>query len=226
MAATISHAKETYGGPAMAIRFYAYQFYENTYPITKFYFGDIGTPNGAIHNRASMGGETTALSDIGLETWGTAYEDGLQTQTVVIRVERPRAVDLAVDVQDAAVEIDVALERKHVAGAERQRVDVEAEVEVALAVCPKQMPLVVELERAVVEVRGADRRPQAIDHDHLLMQERAVVLVQLDAGGEQLLEVPVARMLDDRVVGARHRRQPVGAVEHQRDPTHRVRGAG
>ncbi len=62
MAATIGHAKETYGGPAMAIRFYAYQFYENTYPITKFYFGDIGTPNGAIHNRASMGGETTALS--------------------------------------------------------------------------------------------------------------------------------------------------------------------
>ena len=83
MAATIAHAKETYGGPAMAVRFYAYQYYENTFPITKFYFGDIGTPNGAIHNRASMGGETTALSDIGLETWGTAYEDGLEAQTVV-----------------------------------------------------------------------------------------------------------------------------------------------
>ncbi len=83
MAATIGYAKEQYGGPAMAIRFYAYQFYENTFPITKFYFGDIKTPNGAIHNRASMGGETTALSDIGLETWGTAYEDGLKTQTVV-----------------------------------------------------------------------------------------------------------------------------------------------
>jgi arsenite oxidase large subunit len=83
MAATIAHAKEIYGGPAMAIRFYAYQYYENTYPITKFYFGDIGTPNGAIHNRASMGGETTALGDMGLETWGTAYEDGLEAQTVV-----------------------------------------------------------------------------------------------------------------------------------------------
>ena len=30
-----------------------------------------------------MGGETTALSDIGLETWGTAYEDGMEAQTVV-----------------------------------------------------------------------------------------------------------------------------------------------
>lgn len=83
MAATIGYAKEKYGGPAMAIRFYAYQFYENTFPITKFYFGDIGTPNGAIHNRASMGGETTALGDMGLETWGTAYEDGMEAQTVV-----------------------------------------------------------------------------------------------------------------------------------------------
>lgn len=83
MAATIGYAKEQWGGPAMAIRFYAYQYYENTYPITKFYFGDIGTPNGAIHNRASMGGETTALSDIGLETWGTAYEDGTEAETVV-----------------------------------------------------------------------------------------------------------------------------------------------
>src|SRR5918999_1064072 len=83
VAETIGHAKETWGGPAMAIRFYAYQYYENTYPITKFYFGDIGTPNGAIHNRASMGGETTALGDIGLETWGTAYEDGALAETVV-----------------------------------------------------------------------------------------------------------------------------------------------
>jgi arsenite oxidase large subunit len=83
MAETIGYAKETWGGPAMAIRFYAYQYYENTFPITKFYFGDIKTPNGAIHNRASMGGETTALGDMGLETWGTAYEDGTKAQTVV-----------------------------------------------------------------------------------------------------------------------------------------------
>lgn len=83
MAETIGYAKEKWGGPAMAIRFYAYQFYENTFPITKFYFGSIGTPNGAIHNRASMGGETTALSDIGIDTWGTAYEDATKAQTVV-----------------------------------------------------------------------------------------------------------------------------------------------
>jgi arsenite oxidase large subunit len=83
MAEVYAHTTEAHGAESVAVRFYAYQFYENTYPITKFFFGDIGTPNGAIHNRASMGGETTALEDAGLSTWGTAYEDGHVTQTLV-----------------------------------------------------------------------------------------------------------------------------------------------
>lgn len=83
MAGTIGHAKDTHGPASLAVRFYAYQYYENTYPITKFYFGDIGTPNGALHNRASMGGETTALEDTGIATWGTAYADATAAQTVV-----------------------------------------------------------------------------------------------------------------------------------------------
>lgn len=83
MAETIGHTNDTYGPESLAVRFYAYQYYENTYPITKFYFGDIGTPNAALHNRASMGGETTALEDTGIATWGTAYEDATAAQTVV-----------------------------------------------------------------------------------------------------------------------------------------------
>lgn len=83
LAETIGYTNETYGPESLAVRFYAYQYYENTYPITKFYFGDIGTPNGALHNRASMGGETTALEDTGIATWGTAYADATAAQTVV-----------------------------------------------------------------------------------------------------------------------------------------------
>lgn len=83
MAETIGHTRDTHGPESLAVRFYAYQYYENTYPITKFYFGDIGTPNGALHNRASMGGETTALEDTGIATWGTAYEDASLAETVV-----------------------------------------------------------------------------------------------------------------------------------------------
>ncbi|MDQ3514056.1 MAG: arsenate reductase (azurin) large subunit [Chloroflexota bacterium] len=83
MAEIYGHSKEAHGPASIAVRFYAYQYYENTYPITKFFFGDIGTPNGALHNRASMGGETTALEDTGVSTWGTAYEDGHETQTLV-----------------------------------------------------------------------------------------------------------------------------------------------
>ncbi|MBA2289028.1 MAG: arsenate reductase (azurin) large subunit [Chloroflexia bacterium] len=83
LADTIGHTRDTHGPASLAVRFYAYQYYENTYPITKFYFGDIGTPNGALHNRASMGGETTALEDTGIATWGTAYEDASLAETVV-----------------------------------------------------------------------------------------------------------------------------------------------
>jgi arsenite oxidase large subunit len=83
MAALVGHTNDTYGPASLAVRFYAYQYYENTFPITKFYFGSIGTPNGALHNRASMGGETTALGDAGITTWGTAYEDGSLADTVV-----------------------------------------------------------------------------------------------------------------------------------------------
>ena len=83
MAEVYAHTTKAHGPQAVAVRFYAYQYYENTYPITKFFFGDIGTPNGAIHNRASMGGETTALEDTGLATWASSYEDGHETQALV-----------------------------------------------------------------------------------------------------------------------------------------------
>src|SRR2546430_8549645 len=45
--------------------------------------------------------------------------------------------------------------------------------------------LVVALERAVVEVRRADARPDAVDDDHLLMQQRVLVLVNLDRSEER-----------------------------------------
>ena len=61
--------------------------------------------------------------------------------------------------------------------------------------------LVVQLKRAVVEVRRADARPDSVDHDRLLMEQRPLVLVDLDAAAEQSPEVMMAGMLHDRIVG-------------------------
>ena len=49
---------------------------------TKLYFQNIGTPNGAIHNRASFGGETTALEDTGTSTWNIAYVDAEKAEVI------------------------------------------------------------------------------------------------------------------------------------------------
>lgn len=78
----LKHAVSKYGPQGTAFRMYAYQWFENTYAITKLYFKEIGTPNGAIHNRASFGGETTALEDTGTSTWNIAYEDAEKADVV------------------------------------------------------------------------------------------------------------------------------------------------
>ncbi|GCE21815.1 hypothetical protein KDK_56150 [Dictyobacter kobayashii] len=44
-----------HGPQGVAFRMYAYQWFENTYAITKLYFQHIHTPNAAFHNRASFG---------------------------------------------------------------------------------------------------------------------------------------------------------------------------
>jgi arsenite oxidase large subunit len=78
----LKHAVSKYGPQGTAFRMYAYQWFENTYSITKLYFQQIQTPNGAIHNRASFGGETTALGDTGLDTWNIAYVDAEMADVV------------------------------------------------------------------------------------------------------------------------------------------------
>src|SRR6266567_4650203 len=78
----LKHAVSKYGPQGTAFRMYAYQWFENTYSITKLYFQQIQTPNGAIHNRASFGGETTALGDTGLDTWNIAYVDAEKADVV------------------------------------------------------------------------------------------------------------------------------------------------
>jgi arsenite oxidase large subunit len=78
----LTHAVRSYGPQAAGFRMYAYQWFENTYAITKLYLQSVGTPNAAIHNRASFGGETTALEDTGLSTWNIAYEDASKADVI------------------------------------------------------------------------------------------------------------------------------------------------
>ncbi len=48
---------------------------------------------------------------------------------------------------------------------------------------------VVDLERAIVEIARADRAPDAVDGDHLLMEQRLLIFEDAHAGGEQAFEL-------------------------------------
>ena len=61
--------------------------------------------------------------------------------------------------------------------------------------------LVVQLQRSVVEVRRAEHAPDAVDHDHLGVHHRRLVLVHLDAELEQALVVLARRVLHGHRVG-------------------------
>ena len=121
----LQHATGTYGPAAAAFRMYAYQWFENTYAITKLYLQHIGTPNAAIHNRASFGGETTALEDTGASTWNIAYADaekadvifevgmgGYENQTVLF-TERILGHGGSLLVQDPRKTMDAVFAQKH-----------------------------------------------------------------------------------------------------------------
>src|SRR5690606_11498359 len=61
--------------------------------------------------------------------------------------------------------------------------------------------LVVDAERALVEVCRADRAPDAVDRHHLLMQQSPLKLEDSHSAGEKLAEVAVCRVLHERQIG-------------------------
>ena len=90
-----------------------------------------------------------------------------------LRRHRPRRFQVARPRRSRA--LDVVLE--HLRAADRARAVVEADV-----------GLFIVGERAIVEVRRADRRPELVDDHRLVVQHRPVVLQDLDAGRQQAAE--------------------------------------
>src|SRR5690606_1495448 len=77
--------------------------------------------------------------------------------------------------------------------------------------------LVVDAERALVEVGRADRAPDAVDGHHFLVQQRSLILEDADAALEELAEVAVRRVLHQRHVRRRGGRNHDPHVDPARD---------
>jgi arsenite oxidase large subunit len=78
------HVLDTAGPLAWAMKTYSYQFYENTYAITKLCFAAIKTPCWAPHDAPADGSSTPGLSDAGLNAFSAAYEDWAQAEVIFV----------------------------------------------------------------------------------------------------------------------------------------------
>ena len=59
----------------LGVKLYEYQYLENTFAATKFFYSAIGTPNVAYHDRPSAASSSPALEDAGMRPHDFAYDD-------------------------------------------------------------------------------------------------------------------------------------------------------
>ena len=84
LARVSQHVLDTRGPLAWGMKTYSYQFYENTYAITKLAFDAIGTPCWAPHDSPLHGSDTPGLSDAGVDAFGAAYQDWKDADVIFV----------------------------------------------------------------------------------------------------------------------------------------------
>lgn len=75
---------DEHGPLAWGMKTYSYQFYENTYAITKLAFAGVQTPCWAPHDQPRDGSSTPGLSDAGVDAFSAAYEDWYQAEVIFV----------------------------------------------------------------------------------------------------------------------------------------------
>ncbi|OGK84091.1 MAG: arsenite oxidase large subunit [Candidatus Rokubacteria bacterium GWA2_70_23] len=75
MAGVSRHVLDRYGEHAWAMKTYSYQYFENTYAISKLAFGSIRTPAYAPHDKPGPGPDTPGLDWAGIDAFSASYED-------------------------------------------------------------------------------------------------------------------------------------------------------
>ncbi len=84
MAEVSKHVLANYGESAWAMKTYSYEFFENTYAISKLAFASIGTPAYSPHDKPGAGNDTAGVDDSGIITFSASYEDWSAADVVFI----------------------------------------------------------------------------------------------------------------------------------------------
>lgn len=84
MAAVSKHVLANHGESAWAMKTYSYEFFMNTYAITKLAFGAVKTPAFCEHDKPAQGNDTGGLDDSGLINFNASYDDWQQADVLFI----------------------------------------------------------------------------------------------------------------------------------------------
>ena len=84
MAGISRHVLDRYGEHAWAMKMYSYQYFENTYALTKVALGAIRTPAFAPHDKPVAGNDTPGLDDAGVDAFSASYEDWRDADVIFI----------------------------------------------------------------------------------------------------------------------------------------------
>ncbi len=84
MAGVSKHVLANYGESAWAMKTYSYEFFENTYAISKLAFKSIATPAFSVHDKTSMGSDTGGVDDSGIITFSASYKDWQAADVVFV----------------------------------------------------------------------------------------------------------------------------------------------
>ena len=75
MARVSKHILDTHGQAAWGMKTYSYEYFENTYTISKLAFRSIGTPAYSPHDKPGPGNDTAGLDDSGIIPFSASFED-------------------------------------------------------------------------------------------------------------------------------------------------------
>ncbi len=84
MASVSQYVLEQHGTPAWGMKTYSYQYFENTYAISKLAFEAIQTPAYAPHDKPGPGNDTAGVDDAGIMPFSASYDDWKQSDVVMI----------------------------------------------------------------------------------------------------------------------------------------------
>ena len=82
MAGISKHVLEKYGEHAWAMKTYSYQYFENTYAISKLAFRAIGTPAYAPHDKPGPGPDTPGIDFSGINPFSASYDDWGEAEVI------------------------------------------------------------------------------------------------------------------------------------------------